>query len=104
MPKKIMPGSALRARPGENSGRFRPTATMPNSATPDRRRRWERLAGKAARSYRAAVELHCLDCVCWHRIEARDCAISTCSLWAISGRIFGRETGQAEGEREEAAT
>ena len=101
MQEEIVPRSALLARPGEDSGRFRPTATMPTSATPDRRRRWERLGTLAARSYRAAVELHCLDCTCWQRIEARDCAISTCSLWALNRRIFAREAGQAE--REEGA-
>jgi len=91
---EIVSGKALLARSGEDGGRFRPTATMPKSATPDRRRRWERLGTRAARSYRAAVELHCLDCVCWYRTEARGCAISTCSLWALNRRIFG---GDAEG-------
>ena len=98
MQEEIVPGSALLDRPGENSRRFRPTATMPADVPDTYRRRWERLGTLAARSYRAAVELHCLDCVCWHRVEARDCAISTCSLWALNGRIFARETGQAEGE------
>jgi len=104
MPEKIMPGSALLGRPGENSGHFRPTATMPSSAPASHRRHWERLGLKAGRSYLAAVQLHCLDCVCWYRAEARDCAISTCALWALNRRIFARRTGQAEAEREEAAT
>ena len=101
MQEEIVPRSAPLARQSEGSRRFRPTATMPADVPERWRLYWGRLAGKAARSYRAAVELHCLDCVCWHRVEARDCAISTCSLWALNRRIFARETGQAE--REEGA-
>jgi len=87
------------ANPGasEGSGRFRPTATMPADVPEKYRLRWERLAEVADRQYRAAVELHCADCCCWYRPEARDCAISTCSLWALNRRIFGGDA-EAEGE------
>ena len=89
-----------RPRVSEDAGRFRPTATMPADVPEKFRRRWERLAKVADRQYRAAVELHCADCVCWYRSEAKACAISTCSLWEVSGRIFGRGDAEAECEVE----
>lgn len=76
---------------------FDPLSTLPADGIPDtKRRRWERLAGQAGRSYRAAVELKCLDCVCWVRTEARDCIVTGCALWAISRRIFRATAGDDE--------
>jgi len=64
---------------------------------------WLKLAGRAATSYRAAVELKCLDCCAWERTEARSCEIRGCALWAVSGRIFA-SSSRSEGRREQART
>ena len=58
-----------------------------------------KLADRAPTSYRAAVELKCLDCCAWERIEARKCEIRGCPLWAASRRIFARsKRSEAHGE------
>lgn len=93
---EIVSGKQRGARSSKDSEGFQPTATMPKDAPAGYRRRWERLGRVAGRQYRAAVELHCLDCVCWQRTEARDCAIQTCSLWALSRRIFARDPAPKE--------
>lgn len=93
------PGRRFGARPPEmrriaslESG-FEPLATLPTVVPASYRGRWERLAREAASSYRAAVELKCLDCACWQRLEAKRCEIASCPLWALNGRIFGGERG-----------
>ena len=86
------------ARPSESGGiqrseaAFRPLQTLPRDAPTSYKRRWERLASKAATSYRTGVELKCLECCCWERTEVRRCRIVECPLWALRGRIFGTET------------
>jgi hypothetical protein len=85
--KKIS-GDALGIDAGKLAGVFRPTATMPADLPASLRRAYGVLASRAGRQAFAAIKLHCLDCVCWHRTEARDCQISTCSLWALNRRIF----------------
>ena len=67
---------------------FRPLETLPCTVPSSFRRRWERLAGKAGTSYRAAVELKCLECCCWQRAEAKSCQITGCALWGLNRRIF----------------
>lgn len=87
-----------------SSSAFGPLSTLPkgdDAVPPSKRRRWERLATEADRSYRAAVELKCLDCVCWVRTEARDCRATGCALWAISRRIFPQSAAD-EGEESSA--
>jgi hypothetical protein len=85
------------ARPAEIAGiqsteaRFQPLATLPDSAPPSYRRRWERLATQAASSYRAATELMCLSCSNWRRREVKRCSIQTCPLFSVARRIFGTE-------------
>ena len=85
-------GDAVIAAPTIASAGFQPTATVPKDAPKSKRDQWAKLGRRAATQYRAAVKLHCLDCVCWHQSEARDCQISTCSLWALNRRIFKGET------------
>ncbi len=70
--------------------KFEPLSTLPLDVPDSYRGRWERLASRAATSYRAAVELKCLECSSWERTEAKRCEIAGCPLWALSGRIFGR--------------
>ncbi len=95
---EIVSGTALGVGASASTIGFRPIATMPKGAPKKYRLRWERLARLAAHRSFAAIELHCLDCVCWERAEARDCALSTCSLWALNRRIFAREPAQPEAE------
>ena len=71
--------------------KFHPLETLPDDVPRSYRRRWERLATTAASSYRAAVELKCLDCCAWQRAEAKHCEITGCPLWALSSRIFDRD-------------
>ena len=75
------------AQPSKDRDRFRPIATMPKDVPETKRIRWEKLAKIADRAF-PAIELHCLDCVCWNRPEAADCQISSCSLWLLNRRIF----------------
>jgi hypothetical protein len=76
-------------RPTEAS--LQPLATLPDSAPPSYRRRWERLAAKATTSYRAAVELKRLECCVWQRSEVKRCQIDECVHWAVARRVFGTE-------------
>ena len=55
-----------------------------------------RLGRSAAKSYKAAVTLKCLDCAAWYRLEAARCEIGTCPLWALNRRIFGRAAAAAD--------
>lgn len=71
---------------------FEPLRTLPSGVPGSKRRRWGRLADRATTSYRDAVELKCLECCCWERAEAKRCDITGCPLWAVGGRIFGRDT------------
>jgi hypothetical protein len=71
-------------RPAPVSGD--PLATCPRSL----RARWARRAEAARRSYRAAVELKCLECCAWDRPKAKRCEIHGCPLWEIACRNFGR--------------
>ena len=73
--------------------KFAPLATLPADVPKSYRGRWERLAVQATTSYRAGVELKCLECCCWDRSEAKLCEITGCPLWALSGRIFRRTPG-----------
>jgi len=80
---------------------FQPLASLPENVPRRWRSHWLKLAGQATTSYRAAVELKCLDCCAWQRTEARWCEIRGCPLWAVSRRIFGRSSG-SESRREQA--
>jgi hypothetical protein len=92
-----------REEPAESDLRseFQPLSSLPENVPRRWRSHWLKLAGLAASSYRAAVQLKCLDCCAWQRTEARRCEIRGCPLWAVSGRIFGRSS-RAEGRREQA--
>ncbi len=95
------PAQHSASRPAKNAGvrtadsGFEPLATLPRDAPRSYRHRWERLANEARTSYRAAVELKCLECCSWQRAEVKRCDITGCPLWALSCRIFGRSTGVA---------
>jgi hypothetical protein len=80
---------------------FQPLSTLPQEVPRRWRSHWLKLGGQAATSYRAAVELKCLDCCAWRRTEARRCEIRGCPLWAVSQRIFGR-SGRSRAHRERA--
>ena len=90
-----------REKPGELGLRngFQPLSNLPQGVPRRWRAHWRKLAGRAATSYRAAVELKCLDCCAWQRTEARRCEIRGCPLWAVSKRIFGTCT-RSEARRE----
>jgi len=79
------------SRTPHNAG-FSPAGLIPEGS----REHWYRLAARAHQSYRAAVELKCLDCCGWDRPEAKRCAIVTCALWAMNRRIFGPGVGPTE--------
>lgn len=80
-----------REEPAESDLRsgFQPLSSLPESVPRRWKSHWLKLAGHAATSYRAAVELRCLDCCAWQRTEAQRCEIQGCPLWAVSRRIFG---------------
>ena len=80
---------------------FNPLQTMPAAVSDMRRQRWERLASKADRSYRAAVELKCLECCAWQRSEAQRCELTGCPLHAMNQRIFRSRAGAAGGDEDE---
>jgi len=90
-----------REEPAETDLRsgFQPLSSLPESVPRRWWSHWLKLGGQAATSYRAAVELKCLDCCAWQRTEARRCEIQGCPLWAVSGRIFGR-SGRSRRRRE----
>ncbi len=86
------------AEMGLKSG-FQPLSNLPQNVPRRWRNHWRKLADQAATSYRAAVELKCLDCCAWQRTEARSCEIRGCPLWAVSQRIFGScRRSEARGE------
>jgi len=72
---------------------FQPLSNLPQDVSRRWRKHWLKLADQAATSYRAAVELKCLECFAWQRTEARRCEIWGCPLWAVNGRIFQRVRG-----------
>ena len=92
-----------REKPAEMDLRngFQPLSNLPQNVPRRWRSHWLKLADQATTSYRAAVELKCLDCCAWQRTEARRCEIRGCPLWAVSRRIFGRSSG-SESRREQA--
>ena len=100
-PGEIVP--SRRQEPAETDVRsgFQPLSSLLENVPQRWRSHWLKLGGRAATSYRAAVELKCLDCCAWQRTETRSCEIRGCPLWAVSGRIFGRSS-RSEGQREEA--
>ena len=78
---------------------FQPLSNLPENVPRRWRSHWRKLADQAATSYRAAVELKCLECCAWQRTEARSCEIRGCPLWAVSQRIFGSSRrSEARGE------
>jgi hypothetical protein len=70
----------------DTESNFSPLATCPEQSVDRFRRRGD----LAVTSYRAAVELKCLECCAWERPEAQRCAMNSCPLWALSERIFHR--------------
>lgn len=70
-------------------GGFDPLRLMPSDAPVRYQNRWRKLAGQAHRSFKAAIELKCVECCAWERREARECQIKECPLWAINQKIFG---------------
>ena len=70
----------------QDSRAFDPLRHAPDKA----KRRYAKLAERAATQPRAATKLGCLSCYGWDYGEAKACEIATCPHWAISARIFGR--------------
>ena len=95
--------ASRREKPAEMDPRsgFQPLASLPQDVPRRWRGHWLKLGGQATTSYRAAVELKCLECCAWHRTEARRCEIRGCPLWAVRQRIFGR-SGRSETHRKQA--
>jgi len=93
---KIVPSRREELAETDLRSEFQPLSSLPENVPPRWRSHWLKLARQAAASYRAAVELKCLDCCAWERTEARRCEIRGCPLWAASGRIFRRVRGAAE--------
>jgi len=90
-----------REKPAEMDLRkgFQPLFNLPQNVPRRWRNHWRKLAGQATTSYRAAVELKCLECCAWQRTEARRCEIRGCPLWTVSRRIFRSSTrSEAHGE------
>ena len=58
-----------------------------------RSRYWKR-ALMVDRSFKAAIELKCLDCYAWEYTEAKKCESVGCPLYAIHSRIFGSNEGR----------
>ena len=92
-----------REKPAEMDLRngFQPLSNLPQYVPRRWRSHWLKLADQASTSYRAAVELKCLDCCAWQRTEARRCEVRGCPLWAVSRRIFG-SSSRSESRREQA--
>lgn len=65
---------------------FDPLALAP----PKEKKRYAKLAGRAATQPRAAVKLGCIECCGWEYAEAKRCEIRTCAHWALNRRIFKR--------------
>ena len=72
---------------------FLPLSNLPQNVPRRWRNHWLKVADRAATSYRAAVQLKCLECCAWQRTEARRCGLWGCPLWAVNGRIFQRVRG-----------
>ena len=88
-----------REEPAETDLRsgFQPLSNLSQDVPRRWRKHWLKLADRASTSYRAAVELKCLECCAWQRTEARRCEIRRCPLWALSRRIFcGRFVSRGE--------
>jgi hypothetical protein len=79
------------------SGKHNPLELAPKDATESQKKRWKRLARRAGSSWRAAVELKCLDCCAWYRKEAKECQINTCALWQMNRKIFAADEVKNEG-------
>lgn len=79
---------------------FRPVGLLPARVPKRWRDYWVKLGEEAHHRYRAAVELKCVECCAWDRVEAKACDIVTCPLWALNRRIFGRD-GEEDGESRE---
>jgi hypothetical protein len=90
-----------REKPAEIDFRsgFLPLSNLPQDVPRRWRNHWLKVADRAATSYRAAVELKCLECCAWQKTEARTCEIRGCPLWAVGKRIFGTST-RSEAHRE----
>lgn len=67
---------------------FNPLETMPSDVPKTKKARWVKLSRRAGKSYRAAVELKCLECVAWERAEAKRCELTGCALYAFNRKIF----------------
>lgn len=57
--------------------------------------RYRKMAERAANGFRkgnlkAAVKLHCVQCMGWSFPDARDCEARECPLWIQSRMLFGK--------------
>jgi hypothetical protein len=100
---EIVPSRREKPTDTDLRSEFQPLSSLPKNVPRRWRSHWLKLADQAATSYRAAVELKCLDCCAWDRTEARRCEIRGCPLRAVSARIFQRVRGAADLRREGAS-
>ncbi len=96
---EIVPSRREEPAEMDRGSRFQPLFSLPQAVPRRWRDHWLKVADRADTSYRAAVELKCLDCCAWQRAEAQRCEIRGCPLWAVRERIFGRST-RPEARRE----
>jgi hypothetical protein len=99
--REIVPSRREETAESDLRSEFQPLSSLPENVPRRWKSHWLKLASRAASSYRAAVELKCLDCCTWERTEARRCEIRGCPLWAVSRRIFKRSS-RSEGHPEQA--
>ncbi len=72
--------------------KFEPLGTCPK----DMKKRWQKKANRAHTSFKAAIELKCLECTAWDRKEAVNCFVTSCPLHAFNRSIFGGGTNEEQ--------
>lgn len=50
------------------------------------------------RSMRAAIKIKCIECSGWSRVEAKNCQIKSCALYAWNRKIFDKKNIEVEDE------
>lgn len=58
----------------------------------------EKQAKLVDRSMRAAIKIKCIECSGWNRVEAKNCHIKTCALYAHNRKIFDKKNIEVEDE------
>lgn len=58
----------------------------------------EKQAKLVDRSMRAAIKIKCIECSGWSRVEAKNCHIKSCALFAHNRKIFAKKELEVEDE------